>query len=111
MFFKYINLIFLLIIHFYLPKALQLKLQNKILLISFAVALVITVVLAYATDSWPGNGFCLLAGLTGMVGGACYIVLGLLMLLLKNKNYTRGLIMCGVLIAAIGFVLFKFFPQ
>jgi UDP-N-acetylmuramyl pentapeptide phosphotransferase/UDP-N-acetylglucosamine-1-phosphate transferase len=88
-----------------------LKLQNKIFLISFVVAVVITVVLAFALDSWLGNGFCLLAGLTGMVGGACYLVLGLLLLLLKNKSYTRGLIMCGLLIAAMGFILFKFFPQ
>ena len=87
------------------------KLQNKVLLISFGIAVLITLVIAFATDSWPGNGFCLMAGLTGMFGGAGYLGLGLLLLLLKDKRYAKGLLLCAVILALLGFLLFKFFPQ
>ena len=87
------------------------KLQNKVLLISFGIAVLITLIIAFATDSWPGNGFCLMAGLTGMFGGSGYLALGLLLLVLKDKSYAKGLLLCAVVIALLGFILFKFLPQ
>jgi hypothetical protein len=87
------------------------KLQNKVLLISFGVAVLITLVIAFATDSWPGNGFCLLAGLTGIFGAAGYLGLSLLLLFLKDKSYSKGLALCSVILFLLGFILFKFLPQ
>ena len=87
------------------------KLQNKVLLISFSIAVLITLVIAFATDSWPGNGFCLMAGLTGMCGGAGYIGLGVLLLLLKDKRYAKGFLLSGAILLLVGFILFKFLPQ
>jgi len=87
------------------------KLQNKILLASLGVVVLIIVILAFATDSWPGNGFFLMAGFTGMAGGAGYILLGLLLLLLKDKRYSKGFILSGIIILLAGLILFKFLPQ
>ena len=87
------------------------KLQNKVLLISFSIAVLITLIIAFATDSWPGNGFCLMAGLTGMFGGIGYLALGLLLIVLKDKRYAKGLLLCAVILALLGFLLFKFLPQ
>lgn len=87
------------------------KLQNKIILICFAVAVLVVMVISFATDTWPGNGFCLMAGLTGMVGGAGYFGLGILLLLLKDKRYAKAVVLSGVILAVIGFILFKFLPQ
>ncbi len=87
------------------------KLQNKVLLISLGIAVLIILVIAFATDSWLGNGFCLMAGLTGMFGAAGYMGLGLPALLLKDKSYAKGLLTGAVILAMVGFLLFKFFPQ
>ena len=87
------------------------RLQNKVLLISFGIAVLIIFIIAFATDTWWGNGFCLMAGLTGMCGGAGYLILGLLLLFLKDKSYAKGLILCSIILALAGFVLFKFLPQ
>ena len=87
------------------------KLQNKVLLISIGIAVLITLIIAFATDSWPGNGFCLMAGLTGMFGAAGYTGLSMILLLLKDKSYSKGLLICAIVIGALGFILFKFFPQ
>ncbi len=87
------------------------KLQNKVLLISFGIAILIILTIAFATDSWWGNGFCLLAGLTGMFGAAGYLSLSLLLLFLKDKSYSKGLALCSVILFLLGFILFKFLPQ
>jgi hypothetical protein len=87
------------------------KLQKKILLISAGIAVLITLIIAFATDSWLGNGFCLMAGLTGMFGAAGYTGLGIILLLLKDKSYSKGLFFCAIIIGVLGFILFKFFPQ
>ena len=52
-----------------------------------------------------------MAGLTGMFGAAGYICLGLLALLLKDKSYAKGLLAGEVILALVGFILFKIFPQ
>lgn len=110
--FSFINSIFLPVINLpYLIKLLQLKLQNKILLISITIAVLVVLSLAFATDSWPGNGFFLMAGVTGMFGGAGYVFLGLLLLFLKDKGYAKGLISGGIIIFLTGLILFKFLPQ
>ena len=95
----------------FLNKTFSVQLQYKTTLISFGIAVLITLTIAFATDSWLGNGFCLMAGLTGMFGAAGYIGLGLLLLLLKNKGYAKGLFFCSVILFLLGFILFKFFPQ
>jgi len=87
------------------------KLQNKVLLIGFGIAVLIILIAAFATDSWPGNGFCLLAGITGMFGAAGYLVLGLLLLILKDKRYAKGLLLCAAILMLVGFILCQFFPQ
>lgn len=87
------------------------KLQNKIILICLGIAVLVTLVIAFATDSWWGNGFCLMAGLAGMCGGAGYAGLGALLLLLKDKRYGKAVLLAGVVLLLAGFVLFKFLPQ
>jgi hypothetical protein len=87
------------------------KLQNKILLISLGIVVLIILTIAFATDSWPGNGFCLMAGLTGMCSGAGYAGLGALSLLLKDKSYAKGFLLSGGILLLSGSILFKFFSQ
>jgi len=87
------------------------KVQNKVILICIAIALLIILGAAYFTDSWPGNGFFLMAGVIGMAGGAGYLLLGLILLLKKDKRYAYGLFTSAVVLIVLGFIVFNYLPQ
>lgn len=87
------------------------KLQNKVILISIVFALSVILAIAFLTDSWPGNGFFLMAGAVGMFGGAGYLLLGLLLLFLKNKKYSYGFFKSAAVLMVLGFIVFKFLPN
>lgn len=86
------------------------KLQNKVALLSIGFAIVVILGTAFFTDSWPGNGFCLMAGLIGMCSGTGYLLLGVLLLLMKDKRFARGFMFSGIALLIVGFITFKFLP-
>lgn len=87
------------------------KVKTRVIFISITVALLIILGAAYFTDSWPGNGFFLMAGVIGMAGGAGYLLLGLILLLKKDKRYAYGFFTSAAVLLVLGFIVFKYLPQ
>lgn len=80
------------------------SLTTKILLINIVLAVAVTTGFAFATDTFPGNGFFLmLAFITGCGGAGC-IVLGLLLLLRKDKSAAKGYLLSGIIFLLISVI-------
>ena len=87
------------------------SLQTKIILINIVLAVAVTLGFAFATDTFPGNGFFLmLAFITGCGGEGC-VLLGLLLLLRKDKSAAKGYLVCGLLFLLISAVSYFFLQQ
>lgn len=86
-------------------------LQSKILLINTALAAVVTTVFAFMTDTFPGNGFFLMLSFITVAGGAGCILLGLLLLLKKDKRAAKGYFISAVLLALIGLASYFLLKQ
>lgn len=86
-------------------------LQNKILLINTALAAVVTTIFAFATDTFPGNGFFLMLSFITLAGGAGCVLLGLLLLLRKDKRAAKGYLFSGLIFLLVGFVSYFFLKQ
>lgn len=80
------------------------KLQNKILLINCGLVITATFIMAFITDTFPGNGFFLMFGIIAIMGGISCLALGLLLLVKKNKNFAKGYMISAVLLLLIGIV-------
>jgi len=78
------------------------SLQTKIILINIVLAVAVTFGFAFATDTFPGNGFFLMLAFITGCGGAGSVLLGLLLLLRKDKRAAKGYLFSGVLFLAIG---------
>ena len=86
-------------------------LQNKILLINTALAAVVTAVFAFATDTFPGNGFFLMLAFITVAGGAGCMLLGLLLLLRKDKRAAKGYLTSGVIFLLFGLLSYFFLKR
>jgi hypothetical protein len=86
-------------------------LQNKILLINTALAAIVTTVFAFMTDTFPGNGFFLMLSFITVAGGAGCILLGLLLLLRKDKRAAKGYLISGVFFLLISLMSYFFLKQ
>ena len=87
------------------------SLQTKIILINIVLAVAVTLGFAFATDTFPGNGFFLmLAFITGCGGAGC-VLLGLLLLLRKDKSAAKGYLVSGLLFLLISVVSYFFLQQ
>jgi len=87
------------------------SLQTKIILINIVLAVAVTLGFAFATDTFPGNGFFLmLAFITGGGGAGC-VLLGLLLLLRKDKRAARAFLISGFLFLLISAVSYFFLQQ
>jgi hypothetical protein len=78
--------------------------QKNILLINTGIAIAITTVLAFVTDTFPGNGFFFMFGLVGIAGGFGCLLLGLLYRLRKNKSLETDFFKSAVLLLIAGTV-------
>jgi hypothetical protein len=78
--------------------------QTKILLVNAALTAGATAGLAFATDTFPGNGFFFMFGLIGIIGGLGCLALGLLLLLRRDKSVAKGYLVSGGLLLVIGLV-------
>ena len=78
--------------------------QTKILLVNAALTVAATAGLAFATDTFPGNGFFFMFGLIGLIGGLGCLALGLLLLLRKDKRVAKGYLTSGIILLSIGLI-------
>jgi hypothetical protein len=66
-------------------------LQKKIFLINLLLAIGAVTGFAFATDTFPGNGFFLMVSFITFFGGVgCALIALLLLLLKKDKGAVRG---------------------
>jgi len=79
------------------------KLQQKIILISFGIAILLGSFFAVVSSSFKLKEFFVSLGATGFFIGLIQIVVGLFLLLKDDKRYAQGFLMSGGLLMLIGF--------
>lgn len=80
------------------------KLQTKIILVSFGVAVITAFLFSWTDNSYKVAADYLLSfGLTGFFGGLLQAIVGLFLLLKTDKRYAQGFLMSGGLLMVIGF--------
>jgi hypothetical protein len=80
------------------------KLQTKIILISFSIAIIAALLFSWFDSSHKATSDYLLSfGITGFFGGLLQAVVGLFLLLKTDKRYAQGFLMSGGLLMVIGF--------
>ncbi len=86
-------------------------LQKKIFLINLLLAIGAVTGFAFATDTFPGNGFFLMVSFITFFGAVgCALIALLLLLLKKDKAVVRGYLMSSLLffvISAAGYFLLQ----
>ncbi len=96
---------------FVIPKTFLMKVENKILIINISLAALITAALAFITDTYPGNGFFFITGVVGIAGGIGCTLLGMLLMLRKDKSPARGYLISGIILLIIGLPSYFFLNQ
>ena len=81
-------------------------LQTKIITSNAILAILVTVVLAFKTDTFPGNGFFFMAGAIGIAGGLGFLGLGALLLLRKDKAAAKGYLISALILLLIGLIFY-----
>jgi ABC-type tungstate transport system substrate-binding protein len=87
------------------------SLQTKIIVINIVLAIAVTLGFAFATDTFPGNGFFLMLAFIAACGGAGCVLLGLLLLLRKDKSAAKGYLTSGLLFLAVSAASYFFLQQ
>ena len=79
------------------------KLQHKIVLLSFGIAILMGSFFAVATSSFTIKNILVSLGATGFFIGLIQIVVGLFLLFKDDKRYAQGFLISGGLLMLIGF--------
>jgi hypothetical protein len=79
------------------------KLQQKIILISFAVVLLLGAATGAVNASGKANDFLMILGVVGFFAGLLQLIAGLFLLAKADKRYAQGFLMSGGLLMLIGF--------
>lgn len=86
-------------------------LQSKILLVNICLAVAVVTAAAFATDTFPGNGFFLMLSVITSAGGVGSLGLGLLLLFRKDKSAARAYLITAALLIVIGLCSFFFLQK
>jgi hypothetical protein len=79
---------------------------TKLFYTSIGLVLLIVAGIAYFTDSWPGNGFFLMAGVVSICAATFYLLVALLLALLKKKAYAYSVLKAAALLLASGIIFY-----
>ena len=79
------------------------KLQQKIILISFAIALLVGSLIAAASGVNKPTNFFMYLGMPGFFAGLIQLVVGLFLLMKTDKRYAQGFLMSGGILLLVGF--------
>lgn len=79
------------------------KLQQKIILISFGIVLFLGVLAGAAGGSYKTSDFFMVMGIVGFFAGILQLVVGLFLLVKTDKRYAQGFLMSGGILMLIGF--------
>lgn len=79
------------------------KLQQKIILISFGIVLLLGVLAGAAGGSYKARDFFMVMGIVGFFAGLLQLVVGLFLLAKTDKRYAQGFLMSAGILMVIGF--------
>ncbi|MBL0357601.1 MAG: hypothetical protein IPP72_12295 [Chitinophagaceae bacterium] len=77
--------------------------QMKVVLISFAAAIVIGFLFTLTDHSNNAADYFISFGVAAFFGGLLELIIGLFLLLLQDKKYAQGFLLSGGLLMVIGF--------
>ncbi|MEN9570591.1 MAG: hypothetical protein RL172_1822 [Bacteroidota bacterium] len=80
------------------------KLQQKILLISVAITVLLSILLAIQGNGGSGKEYGFYFGMVAFFGGLAELLIGLVCLFVPDKRIGQGLLMSGGLLVLAGFV-------
>lgn len=75
--------------------------QSKIITSNIVLAVLVTAVLAFKTDTFPGNGFFFMLGGVAALGGLACLALGLLLFIKKYKTAAKGYFTSGAILLTL----------
>ena len=79
------------------------KLQQKIILISFAVSLLLGALMAATSGVNKPGDFFMYLGVTGFFIGLLQVIAGLFLLAKTDKRYAQGFLLSGGILMLVGF--------
>ena len=79
------------------------KIQQKIILISFGIVLLLGALAGAAGGSYKASDFFMVMGMVGFFSGLLQLAVGLFLLVKTDKRYAQGFLMSGGLLMLIGF--------
>jgi len=79
------------------------KIQQKIILISFGIVLLLGALAAAGSGSSKAGDFLMILGMVGFFAGLLQLIVGLFLLAKTDKRYAQGFLMSGGLLMLIGF--------
>ena len=79
------------------------KIQQKIILISFGIVLLLGALAGSAGGSSKAGDFLMVMGTVGFFAGLLQLIVGLFLLVKTDKRYAQGFLMSGGILMLIGF--------
>jgi ABC-type lipopolysaccharide export system ATPase subunit len=79
------------------------KLQQKIILISFAIVLALGALAGAAGGTGKATDFFMIVGMVGFFAGLLQLIVGLFLFVKTDKRYAQGFLMSAGLLILIGF--------
>jgi len=79
------------------------KLQQKIILVSFAIVLLLGSLMAAGGGVDRTTDFFMYLGMTGFFAGLVQLVVGLFLLIKTDKRYAQGFLMSAGILMVVGF--------
>jgi succinate-acetate transporter protein len=80
------------------------KLQQKIIPVNFAIALLAGFLLALNDRACKASDYLVSFGIVGFFGGLLQLITGLFLLAKTDKRYAQGFLMSGGILMLVGFV-------
>ena len=79
------------------------KIQQKIILVSFGIVLLLGALAGTAGGSSSSGDFLMVMGMVGFFAGLLQLIVGLFLLVKTDKRYAQGFLMSGGILMLIGF--------
>lgn len=76
--------------------------QSKIYTSNAILAILVTALLAFKTDTFPGNGFFFMVGAITIAGGIGCLLLGILLWVKKNRTAAKAYFISGLILLLAG---------
>ena len=81
----------------------NMKLQQKIILVSFGIVLLLGSLAGLSSGSGKSGDFLMVLGMVGFFAGLLQLIVGLFLLAKTDKRYAQGFLMSAGLLILIGF--------